>query len=491
MILSNLIDGLDVTVNPKDTSTSEIKGLSCDSRDVSDGFIFAAFKGDAVDGITFVDKALSLGAVAVLCDESSVLTSEQEAQCIVLRAKEPRKIFAEMVGRFYHKQPEHMVAVTGTNGKTSVAHFCRQIWHYVGKKSASIGTIGAQDCADKRYDVAGLTTPDAVGLHKVLSTMSENGVEYAAMEASSHGLSQYRQDGVMLEAAGFTSFSRDHLDYHKDEQSYFNAKSRLFSELLPEGAVAVLNADIKEFTALADIARKRKQTIITYGEKGEDYKLLETKPANGKQFVKLRVGGKQYSIELALVGKFQVYNMLCALGLVVASGIDVEVAISVLEKLYAVNGRMEMVSDVDAKYVYVDYAHTPDGLEKALEELKPYAKGNLVVLFGCGGDRDAGKRPEMGAIASRIADKVIVTDDNPRTEDAASIRAVILKGCDANAVEIANRKEAIFTAVNALQEGDILLIAGKGHEDYQIIGKEKFPFDEKQLVKDAIAGEKR
>lgn len=486
MNLSKLLEHEKVTC--EGAAEIDIAGLTCDSREVRQGCLFAAFKGEKFDGMQFASKAAEMGASVILCDETSVVPEEIAAKLTVIKASEPRLLFARLVGKFYEKQPAHMVAVTGTNGKTSVAHFCRQIWHYVGEKSASIGTIGAEDGEGRRYDVASLTTPDAVGLHQVLRDMKNNGVEYAAMEASSHGLSQYRQDGVRLEAAGFTSFSRDHLDYHKTEEAYFEAKSRLFSELLPAGKTVVLNADIAEFSKLEAIAKQRQQQVISYGFKGESLKILSLKPAKAVQKIVFEAAGKSYEVDSPLIGKFQAYNLLCALGLVVASGIAIEKAVGVLHRVNAVYGRMEMVLQHNGAAVFIDYAHTPDGLEKALEELKAYASNRLITLFGCGGDRDAGKRPQMGEIACRIADVVIVTDDNPRTEDAAHIRQDILRGCNQKAVEVADRKVAIDKAVGMLQAGDLLLLAGKGHEDYQIIGTEKLPFDEKEMVQLAVKG---
>lgn len=487
MNLSKLV--ADSTVGcDQDISSIEIKGLTCDSRQVKQGFLFAAFKGEVVDGMRFADKAAALGASVLLCDEAAEVPQELAGQLVVLRAANPRQIFAHMAGRFYNKQPAHMVAVTGTNGKTSVAHFCRQIWALCGEKSASIGTIGSEDSDGNHYEVAGLTTPDAVGLHDVLRQMAENDVHYAAMEASSHGLSQYRQDGVRLEAAGFTSFSRDHLDYHKTEANYFAAKSRLFEELLPKNGIAVLNADIKEFAALKHICDARGIAVLTYGEEADDLRIMALSKKEGKQVIRFHYEGEEHEVVSSLLGKFQAYNLLCALGLVIASGVNAKKAIAVLDKVKAVRGRMEQVGTYQGAQVFVDYAHTPDGLEKALYELKAYASGRLIALFGCGGDRDKGKRPQMGEVASRLADKVIVTDDNPRTEDAATIRKEILAACGKNAVEVPNRAEAIAQAVKMLAQGDILLLAGKGHEDYQIIGTEKYPLDEKKIVNNILNG---
>lgn len=467
------------------TSAAEavITGICCDSRAVKPGDLFAAFKGTKADGDAFIADAIAKGATAILCDEDAVLP-EQAAFLPVVKTKFPRKVFSHAVARFFeYRQPEHMVAVTGTNGKTSVAHFCRQIWQFVGHKGASIGTVGAVDSEGQSYGDAALTTPDTVGLHAMLGEMQEQGVTYAAMEASSHGLDQYRLDGVRIEAAGFTSFSRDHLDYHLTQEAYFSAKARLFAELLPEGGTAVLNADIPEYDALFKIAGVRKQHIISYGERAEDIRLIEAAPAGGRQEITIEVAGKQYLVDSPLVGRFQAYNLLCALGLVAASGVDMEAAVNVLHKVQAVTGRMECVAETPmGARIFVDYAHTPDGLEKALQELRAYANGKLVVVFGCGGDRDKGKRPVMGRIAAENADEVIVTDDNPRTENAAIIRQEIMAACQ-GATEIAGREEAIRHAVGMLQQGDILLIAGKGHEDYQIIGTTKHHFDDREIAR--------
>jgi UDP-N-acetylmuramoyl-L-alanyl-D-glutamate--2,6-diaminopimelate ligase len=377
-----------------------------------------------------------------------------------------------------------MVAVTGTNGKTSVANFTRQIWAALELPAASFGTIGL--VSPKRTETGTLTTPDPVALHRLLAELADEGVTHAAFEASSHGLDQYRLDGVSLSAAAFTNLTRDHLDYHGDMDGYWKAKRRLFDTLLPDWGTAVVNADSEQAEDLKTLAQERGQRVISFGAVGDDIRVLKVAPAAAGQEISLSVMGRRYDLLLPLAGDFQVSNAVCALGLAIATGSDVHLATLALEKLEGVPGRLQLVAqNAKGAAVYVDYAHTPDGLETALRALKPHTKGRLIALFGCGGDRDPGKRPMMGAIAARLSDYAIVTDDNPRTEDAADIRAQIMVGCP-NAEEIGDRRSAIRAAIAMAEEGDVVVLAGKGHESGQIVGKVVLPFDDAEEARLAV-----
>lgn len=407
----------------------------------------------------------------------------------LIKDENPRRRFAIMAARFFQRQPQAIVAVTGTNGKTSVVSFARQIWTALGHPAASIGTLGV---AAPGFDGgAGLTTPDPADLHRMLADLADAGIDHLAIEASSHGLQQSRTDGVRLAAAAFTNLTRDHLDYHGDEEHYFRAKARLFEELLPAEGTAVLNVDSPTFERLAAIARRRGQKIISFGsfdaDRACDIALVSARPSNFGQHLTVAVDGRHLEVDIALVGDFQVSNLLCALALVIACGADAETALATLSKVHGVPGRLQRVAGHDnGVAIFVDYAHTPDALAAALAALRPTCAGRLHVIFGCGGDRDRGKRPEMGAIAARGADRVIVTDDNPRGEDPAAIRAAILAACP-GAREIADRGDAINAAISDLQVGDTLLIAGKGHETGQIIGMRTIPFDDVSQARTAIA----
>ncbi len=470
----------------------EIKGLALDSRQVEPGFLFAALKGTNSDGADFIENAVKAGATAILCDENIAKKSD----VCYIKVKNPRQVFSLIAEKYYQAQPDVIAAITGTNGKTSTAHFCREIWAILGKKCASMGTIGITDSHGKfEYDRTGfLTTPDPVKLHKILASLKDREVDYLAMEASSHGLDQYRLDGVHVKIAAFTNFSRDHLDYHGSMEAYFDAKMRLFSEILQENGVAVINCDIPEYEAIEKIAKNRGCTVISYGKyvKGKKnyLELFDvTKTSEGQQ-IAFEILGKLYTINTRLIGDFQAYNLLCALGVVLASGCNVDEAVAAMAQVSSVPGRMQRVDngEIGAK-IFVDYSHTPDALEKVLQVLRPYVGGKLWVVFGCGGDRDKGKRSQMGAIAADLADNIVITDDNPRGEDPAQIRKQIIKNCP-DAIEISDRKEAVGYAVQKLEWGDILLIAGKGHEKIQIIGDEVLPFDDVKVAENAINGAK-
>jgi len=455
----------------------DIAGLTCDSRAVRPGYLFAALPGTRVDGRDFIDAAVEKGAVAVLAPVGT------RADVSVIEDANVRQRFARMAANFYGDQPAHVAAITGTNGKTSTASFLRQIWQQLGCKAASVGTLGVHGTG---FDEPGtLTTPDPVQLHDTLSRLAKGGIDHLAMEASSHGLEQFRLDGVRIEAAGFTNISRDHLDYHGTMQAYLAAKLRLFSQVLDEDGTAVINADSAEGQDIAAAALQRDLQVMTFGRGGQDIQLIAQVAHSDGQTLSLRINDQDVEINLPLAGSFQVENALCALGLAIAMGADARKAAQALESLDGVPGRLQKVGNVRGAAVYVDYAHTPDALQTVLQALRPHASGKLHVLFGCGGDRDAGKRPQMGEVATVHADRIIVTDDNPRSEDPDHIRAEIISACP-TAIEISDRRQAIHNAVQALGDGDVLVLAGKGHEQGQIVGDEVRPFDDVTEAKAAI-----
>ncbi len=468
---------------PAGAATLQITGITADSRQIRPGYLFVALKGTAADGTTFIPEAKEKGAAAVLCDKDALTP---ETGLPLIRAANVRQALALMAVAFYgHAQPAHMVAVTGTDGKTSTADFYRQFWHHMGRSSASIGTLGALSGAGEVLYPESRTTPDPVQLHKLLAEMAEKNTAYAAMEASSHGLDQYRLDGVKLEAAAFTNLTRDHLDYHGTEEAYFAAKLRLFAELLPRGKTAVLNQDDPRFPQIKAICDNRRHAIIGFGRKGRELRVNRISPLPHGQSVEVELFGKPHALDIPLVGAFQAMNILAALGLVAGSGGTLEEALPVIGRFKGVPGRLEQVATLhNGATVFIDYAHTPMALANILKTLRPHAACKLHVVFGCGGDRDAGKRPEMGRAASELADAVIVTDDNPRSEDPAAIRSAVL-AASPGAKEVADRREAIYVALKSLGTGDILVVAGKGHEKTQIIGSKTFPFDDAEVVREA------
>jgi UDP-N-acetylmuramoyl-L-alanyl-D-glutamate--2,6-diaminopimelate ligase len=460
----------------------EITGLTADSRDVRPGMLFAALPGNRVDGRAFIDDALARGAAAVLADRS--LAGRALGVPLILD-ENPRRRLALLAARWFERQPACVVAVTGTNGKTSVAGFTRQIWTALGFQAGSLGTLGLEAPGVQRP--GNLTTPDPVRLHALLAEVAAAGIDHLALEASSHGLDQHRLDGVRLRAAAFTNLSRDHFDYHRSFAEYLAAKRRLFSELLPPEGVAVLNADQPEYASLADVCRDRGIGVLDFGRRADRLQLRAQVPDAEGQEIHVALDGREHRVRLGLVGGFQAANVLAALGLVVACGADPEAAIGTLAGLRGVRGRLERIAGHPAgAQVFVDYAHTPDALEQALAALRPHAAGRLIALFGCGGDRDRGKRAEMGRIAAARADRVFVTDDNPRSEEPAAIRRAILAACP-GAVEIGDRRAAIRTAVAELTAGDVLLVAGKGHESGQTVGDQVLPFDDATEVRAALA----
>lgn len=454
-----------------------ITHIAQDSRHVTRGSLFVALKGVKVDGIQYIPQAEALGAVAVLVAEDANLPPTKMR---VIRAKNPRLTLAHIAAQFYPKQPEHLVAVTGTDGKTSTADFFRQLAHLAGFKSASIGTLGIFAGDGKKLYDGTHTTPGAIELHRILQELAKSGYTHVCMEASSHGLDQYRLHGARLEAAAFTNIARDHLDYHETEAAYFAAKARLFTEF--DLQAAVIN------TALS-VPLKAGVKLLDFGKGAKALRIISLTPQAHGQKVECELMGKQYTLDIPLAGSFQVMNILAAIGLLVSTGIPLSTLIPLIPRLQGVPGRLQLAATRDnGAAIYVDYAHTPAALENILKTLRPHTQGKLHVVFGCGGNRDAGKRPQMGKVAQDLADVVIVTDDNPRNEDPAKIRAAILVTCP-KARELPERSKAIYSAVHALDAGDVLVIAGKGHEKTQIIGNIEHPHDDVAVAKEA-AGSK-
>ena len=467
---------------PEAAGSLLVAGLTADSREVEPGFVFAALPGTKVDGAKYIGQAFARGASVVIANEGSYSGSG-----LVIETSNPRQLFARMAARFFGKQPDLTVAVTGTNGKTSVAAFVRQIWLSMGFRAASIGTIGVVGPSGSEY--LSHTTPDPVQLQRLLAKLADDHVEHLALEASSHGLAQYRLDGIRFAAAGFTNLSRDHLDYHATLDEYFAAKMRLFEELLPVGAPAIVNADTPFSADVTARCKSRGLKIFSVGKLGTELKLMGARNDGFGQQIELQGPQKSHSIYLPLVGDFQTLNALVAAGFVLATGGEEALVMHALESLQGAMGRLDLVGkSKTGASIFVDYAHTPDALENAITALRPYTDGKLAVIFGCGGDRDKGKRPQMGTIAARLADRIIVTDDNPRSEDARIIRAEILAACP-GAQEIGDRAKAIRAGVDSLSAGDVLLVAGKGHEEGQTIGASVVPFSDHEAVLAAIAGE--
>ncbi len=463
----------------------EIVGLSADSRLVRPGFLFAALPGSRRDGRAFAADAVSRGAVAILTDNADLpdFPPERRERLAILIDPNPRRRLALLAASFHGRQPRTIAAVTGTNGKTSVVYFTREIWTKLGVAAASLGTLGLVTATTRRPGA--LTTPDPVALHRDLAALAADGIEHVAIEASSHGLHQCRLDGLVVGAAGFTNLTRDHLDYHGDMAHYRSAKDRLFSALLAPGGSAVLNADSGEFSRLAALCRETAHPVLSYGAvPTSDLRLLAREPKGSSQVLQLEIFGYHRELVLPLAGAFQAMNALAALGLVIATGGPAAAATEALAYLTGVPGRLQFVAESkDGGGIVVDYAHTPDALATVLATLRPHAPGRLIALFGCGGDRDAGKRPLMGQVAARLADRVYVTDDNPRNELPEQIRRAILAAAP-NAIEIADRYRAIAAAIADACPGDLLVIAGKGHETGQIIGGETHPFDDAAVARE-------
>lgn len=460
------------------TGDVEIGGISADSRKVGRGMLFAALPGTKADGARFIADAAKRGAVAAVAGQTA------DAPVPVLTVSNPRRFLALAAARFYGAQPATMVAVTGTAGKTSVASFTRQIWAHAGHPAAQIGTTGV--VSPTRHDYGSLTTPDPVGLHALLAELAAEGVTHAAMEASSHGLDQCRLDGVRLAAAGFTNLGRDHMDYHPTIESYMAAKMRLFDTLLPKGSPAVIFADDEWSAEAIRVAGKSQLQVLTVGRKGDYLALKRVEHFRHKQTAEIHFGDEIFEVDIPLAGDFQVANALVAAGLAISTGTPAAVAMAALEKLQGASGRLELVGQTrEGALAYVDYAHKPDALENVLSSVRPFTTGRVVVVFGCGGDRDKGKRPIMGEIATRLADVVVVTDDNPRSEVPEVIRSEIMAAAP-GATEIGDRTAAIRHAVSLLRAGDTLIVAGKGHEEGQTIGDRVLPFSDHLELRKAL-----
>ncbi|PWJ83929.1 UDP-N-acetylmuramoylalanyl-D-glutamate--2,6-diaminopimelate ligase [Pseudaminobacter salicylatoxidans] len=459
----------------------ETGGVTSDSRRVGPGDIFVALQGTKVDGTAYAADAEKRGAAAIVAGKDAAITSDRVP---VILVDDPRHALAMMAARFAARQPETMVAVTGTSGKTSVAAFTRQIWEQAGLAAASIGTTGV--VAPGRNEYGSLTTPDPVELHRLLAELADAGVTHASMEASSHGLDQRRLDGVKLAAGGFTNLGRDHMDYHPTVEEYHRAKLRLFDALLPKGAPAVIFADDKWSAPTIEAARVAGVNVLTVGRHGDFLQIKRVEHGRFRQQVEIEADGVFYEIDLPLAGDFQVCNALVAAGLAISTGTPTAKALAALEKLQGAPGRLDLVgTTAEGAPVYVDYAHKPDALENVLASVRPFTTGRVVVVFGCGGDRDRGKRPIMGEIATRLADVAIVTDDNPRSEVPKEIRAAILAAAP-GAIEIGDRRQAIREAVAMLHAGDTLIVAGKGHEEGQTVGAETLPFSDHEEVRRAL-----
>jgi UDP-N-acetylmuramoyl-L-alanyl-D-glutamate--2,6-diaminopimelate ligase len=464
-------------------ASTPVETLASDSRKVSPGSVFVAVPGTKADGMSFVAQALAAGAAAIVGEAEG----PPDLAVPYLRVADVRRALALGASRLHPRQPERIVAVTGTSGKSSVADFARQLFAALGRTSASVGTLGVITSEGAAY--GSLTTPDPISLHQTLERLARGGITRLAMEASSHGIDQRRLDGVRLAAAGFTNLGRDHLDYHGSTEAYAAAKLRLFDTLLPRDAPAVINADGAFADVILNAARRRGLPLITTGRAGETLRLVEARAVGFSQRLTIEALEQTFEVELPLPGDFQVENALVAAGLVLASEGPESAGkvLSGLPRLKGVSGRLERVGEANGALCVVDYAHKPEALAHVLEALRPFTAGRLVCLFGCGGDRDQGKRPIMGRIAVEKADVVIVTDDNPRSEQPAAIRAQILQGAPGGR-EIGDRAVAIRTAVSELRPGDVLVVAGKGHETGQIIGDRTLPFSDHEELRAAIAG---
>jgi UDP-N-acetylmuramoyl-L-alanyl-D-glutamate--2,6-diaminopimelate ligase len=477
MKLRELLNGL--ADCPAALGEVEVAGVSADSRELKAGDVFFALSGAKADGAKFAEQALAKGAIAIISDHL-------QANGNIIHVPNARHVLAMSAARLFPHQPSTIVAVTGTSGKTSVAAFTQQIWAHSGHLAASLGTIGV--VAPSRTSYGSLTTPDPIGLHRAIDELAtKDKVTHLVVEASSHGLHQHRLDGLRISAGAFTNLSRDHMDYHATVEEYFLAKMRLFTELLQPGGAAIIVADHDYSERAIALAALRGLNIVTVGRKGGTIKLRNVSIEGFSQRIDISYEGNDQTLMLPLVGAFQIENALVSAALAIATGSDAARVFATLEDLHGAPGRLERVGERNGAPIFVDYAHKPDALAKALEALRPFARRRLVVVFGCGGDRDVGKRPLMGEIAAAKADDVIVTDDNPRSENPEAIRAAILAAAP-RARDIGDRATAIRTAVEQLQDGDVLLVAGKGHETGQIVGSRVLPFSDHEAVEAALEG---
>lgn len=478
MRLNNLVPGVE-----GEAGEQAVTGFAIDHRKIAPGNIFGAFRGAKFNGEDFIEAAVAAGAIAIVAHPEA-----QVEGAVHISDDEPRRLFARMAARYYTPTPAHVAAVTGTNGKTSIAELTRQLWRMDGFNSASIGTLGVTT-ADEQVKT-GLTTPDIVTFLSNMSGLAREGVSHAIFEASSHGLSQYRTEGLPVNVAAFTNLSRDHLDYHGDMDSYFEAKMRLFDEVVESDGTAVIWADDEPWSAKAiQRAKGRGLELFTVGEQGDTLRLVSQTPTHLGQVLMVKAQGNTHRISLPLIGAYQAANILCAAAIVLATGGQLQNIFDHMQRVQPVRGRMEraVITRAGAP-VYVDYAHTPDALRAAIEALRPHVTGQLITIFGAGGDRDKGKRPEMGKIAVEKSDHVIVTDDNPRSEDPAAIRAEIMAGAS-GAEEVADRRAAIARAIELAGPQDIILLAGKGHEQGQIVGDRIIPFDDVEVARECAGAQ--
>ena len=477
MDLKSLIVGWNEHDVGGDAGNAHVTGFAIDNRKVAAGNIFGAFRGAKFNGEDFIDAAIKAGAIAIVAHPDADVQGVPH-----IADEEPRRIFAMMAARYFTPVPQYVAAVTGTNGKTSISEMTRQLWRMAGYNSASIGTLGVTT-ADQQVKT-GLTTPDIVTFLSNMSGLAREGITHAIFEASSHGLSQYRTEGLPVQVGAFTNLSRDHLDYHGDMDSYFDAKMRLFDEVVESDGTAVIWADDEWSGEVIKRAMDRGLNIFTAGEQGTSLRLVSRTPTQLGQVLMVKVGANTHRISLSLIGAYQAANILCAAGIVLSTGGELDDVLDHMARVQPVKGRLEraVITKTGAP-VYVDYAHTPDGLKAAINALRPHVKGKLITVFGAGGDRDKGKRPEMGKVASELSDVVIVTDDNPRSEDPGAIRADIMASAG-GAEEIGDRKEAIRHAIDFAQTDDIVLLAGKGHEQGQIIGDRVIPFDDVEVARE-------
>lgn len=477
MRLGSLIEGLDAKPDTKASLDVPVSGFAIDNRKVAPGTVFGAFQGARVNGEDYIPAAVRAGAVAVVARPEAKVEG-----AIHIAHDNPRRLFAQLAARYFAPFPDVTVAVTGTNGKTSTVELTRQLWRMLGHHSASIGTLGVTTSVDQVS--TGLTTPDIVTFLSNMSGLKREGITHAAFEASSHGLAQYRTEGLPVSVGAFTNLSRDHLDYHGDMGSYFEAKMRLFDEVVAPDGTAVVWADDEWSDKVIQRATKRGLRVLSVGVQGLGFRLANRTPTQLGQTLEVEVEGKLYKVNLPLIGAYQAANALTAAGLVIAGGEDVAKVLELLGRVQPVRGRLEraVITKAGAP-VYVDYAHTPDGLRAAIEALRPHTRGRLIALFGAGGDRDAGKRPQMGKVAAELADHVIVTDDNPRSEEPSAIRAAVMAGAP-GAEEIGGRRAAIAAAIAQAGGDDIVLLAGKGHEQGQIIGDRVLPFDDVTVARE-------
>ncbi|MET0240599.1 MAG: UDP-N-acetylmuramoyl-L-alanyl-D-glutamate--2,6-diaminopimelate ligase [Sphingobium sp.] len=475
MRLGDLGDAIPVEARDK-----AVSGFAIDHRKIASGAVFGAFPGARFNGEDFIPAAIAAGAVAIVARPEAKVEG-----AVHIADPEPRRLFAALAARFYAPYPATVVAVTGTNGKTSTVELTRQIWRLLGEKAASVGTLGITTSVDQVS--TGLTTPDVVTFLANMSGLKREGITHVAFEASSHGLDQHRTEGLPIRAAGFTNLSRDHLDYHGDMDSYFAAKMRLFDEVVDGDGTAVVWTDDERSDAVIAHVVRRGLNLLTVGEKGETLRLLSRTPTALGQDIVIAADGFEYKIALPLIGAYQSANALVAAGFVIATGTPLAKVLGALERVQPVRGRMEraVITRTGAP-VYVDYAHTPDGLRAAIEAIRPHTAGRLITIFGAGGDRDAGKRPLMGQVAAELSDMVIVTDDNPRGEEPEAIRAAVMAGAP-GASEIGGRRAAIAEAIARAGAGDVVLLAGKGHEQGQIIGDRVLPFDDVTVARECAA----